>query len=132
MEEALTARLLASAAVQAIAETRVNWGVRPQGEPLGAVTLVGASPGRAPTYKGDASLKGPRVQVDCWGPDFLTAKSLALAVIDTLLPPAVQDDISFQSAFLVGERGPTVEDIAGGRHVHRVSLDFFIWFSPAA
>jgi hypothetical protein len=132
MEEALTARLLASASIAAIAATRINWGVRPQGETLAGLTLVRASPGRAPTYKGDAALKGPRVQIDCWAPDFQTAADLARAVIDTLLPPAVQGAISFQAAFLVGERGPTVEDVGGGKQVHRVSLDFFVWFSPAA
>ncbi|KUO53197.1 MAG: hypothetical protein APF82_01000 [Sphingomonadales bacterium BRH_c42] len=132
MEEALVARMLAAAAISAIAGPRVNWGFRVQGEGGPGVTLFDASPGRTYTYKGASGLAGPRVQVDCWAADFATAKALARAVIATLEPPATVAGITFQGAFLANERGPSTEDLGGGRKVHRVSLDFFVWFSPAA
>ena len=132
MEEALVARMLAAAAIQAIAGSRINWGFRVQGERLPAVTLFNVSPGRTYTYKGVAGLAGPRVQIDCWAADFATAKALARAVIATIEPPATVAGITFQGAFQADERGPVTEDLGGGRKVHRVSLDFFVWFSPAA
>lgn len=132
MEEALVARLLASPAISMIAGPRVNWGFRVQGEGLPAITLFDVSAGRSYTYGGAAALEGPRVQVDCWATDFSGAKALARAVIATLEPPADVAGITFQGAFLANERGPTTEDLGGGLKVHRVSLDFFIWFSPAA
>lgn len=132
MEEALVARLLAAAAIQGIVGQRVNWGFRLQGEGLPALTLFNASPDRSYTYKGASTLAGPRVQFDCWAADFITAKALARAVIATIEPPATVPGISFQGAFLEQERGPLIEDLGGGRKVHRVSLDFFVWNKPAA
>lgn len=132
MEEALVARLLAAVAISEIVATRVNWGFRVQAEALPAITLFNVSPGRTYTFKGPSALSGPRVQVDCWASDFATAKALTRAVIVTLEPPATVAGINFQGAFLANERGPSTEDLGGGRVVHRVSLDFFVWFSPAA
>lgn len=132
MEEALVARILAATAIQGIVGNRVNWGFRVQGEGLPALTLFSASPGRSYTYKGAAGLAGPRVQFDCWASDHATAKALARAVIATIEAPASVAGIEFQGAFLDQERGPLIEDLGGGRKVHRVSLDFFVWFSAAA
>ncbi|OYW85666.1 MAG: hypothetical protein B7Z20_08665 [Sphingobium sp. 32-64-5] len=64
--------------------------------------------------------------------DFLTAKAIARALIAALEQPATVAGISFAPAFLDAERGPDTEDLGGGARVERVSLDFFIWFSPAA
>lgn len=132
MDEALIARLLASAPLTTIVGTRINWGWRRQGEVLPALTLFTASPGRSYTYKGAAGLQGPRVQFDGYAADYLTAKGIARALITTLEVPATIGGISFSAAFLDSERGPTTEDLGGGQLVERVSLDFFIWFSPAA
>lgn len=132
MEEALVARLLAAVAISEIVATRVNWGFRVQAESLPAITLFNVSPARTYTFKGPSGLAGPRVQVDCWAADFATAKALSRAVIDTIEPPATVAGINFHAAFLANERGPSTEDLGGGNAVHRVSLDFFVWFSPAA
>lgn len=132
MEEALVARLIAASAIQGIVGRRVNWGFRVQGEGLPALTLFNASPGRSYTYKGAAGLSGPRVQFDCWAPDFAAAKALARAVIAEVEAPATVAGVKFHGAFLDQERGPLIEDLGGGRKVHRISLDLFVWFSAAA
>jgi len=132
MEEALIARLLAASAVTQIVGARINWGSRIQAETLPALTLFDVSPGRTYTYQGAAGIAGPRVQFDCYAADFNTAKALARAVMTTLEPRAAVDGGIFHGAFLDQERGPLSEDLGGGLTVHRVSLDFFIWFSPAA
>jgi hypothetical protein len=132
MEEALIARLLAAAPLTALVGNRINWGLRVQGEPLPALTLANVSPGRSYTYKGAAGLSGPRVQFDGYAADFLTAKAIARALIAALEQPATVAGISFAPAFLDAERGPDTEELGGGLRVERVSLDFFIWFSPAA
>ena len=132
MEEALTTRLLASAALTAIVGTRINWGRRVQGEGLPALTMLNVSPGRTYHYKGAAGLAGPRVQFDGYALDFLTAKAIGRALIATLEQPAVIGGIAFSPAFLDSERGPDTEDLGGGAQVQRISMDFFIWFSPAA
>lgn len=132
MEEALTARLLAAAPLTAIVGTRINWGMRVQGEPLPALTLMNVSPGRGYTYKGAAGLSGPRVQFDGYAPDFLTAKAIGRALITTLEAPLTIGGIAFSPAFLDAERGPETEDLGGGQRVERISMDWFIWFSPAA
>jgi hypothetical protein len=132
MEEALTARLLASAPLTAIVSTRINWGRRVQGEPLPGLTMMNVSPGRSYTYRGPAGLSGPRVQFDGYALDFLTAKAIGRALVTTLEAPLTVGDIAFSPAFLAAERGPEVQDLGGGARVFAVSLDFFIWFSPAA
>ncbi|MDP2129997.1 MAG: hypothetical protein Q8J79_03905 [Erythrobacter sp.] len=132
MKEALTARLLASAPLAAIFGTRMNWGRRVQGEGLPALTMNGVSPGRSYHYRGAAGLAGPRVQFDLYALDFLTAEQGARALVTTLEQPAVIGAIAFGPAFLDAERGPDTEDLGGGAQVQRISMDFFIWFSPAA
>lgn len=132
MEEALTARLLASAPLTAIVGTRINWGRRVQGAALEALVLTIVSPGRSYTYKGAAGLSGPRVQFDGYATDFLTAKAIGRALIATLEAPLTIGGIAFSPAFLEAERGPATEDLGAGAQVQRISMDFSIWFSPAA
>lgn len=129
MEEALVARLLAASAISAIVGGRVNWGERPQKEGLPAITLSVISPGRNYTHGGADDLASPRVQIDCWARTYLSAKSLARAVRDTLEPPATQGAIKFSASFLDGERDLGPEDVGGGAKVFRISLDFIVWFS---
>jgi len=132
MEEALIALLLASAPVAALAGSRGNWGERPQKEPLPGFTLLIVSPGRGYVHGSPDALGNPRVQVDCYGTTFAQAKALARAIRDTLEAGGTQGSIRFTPSLLEAERGPMIEDVGGGRKAHRVSMDFFVWFSPAA
>jgi Protein of unknown function (DUF3168) len=132
MEEAFIARLLATPALSALIANRINWGERPKKEPLPGVTLLIVSPGRNYVHQGVDHLGNPRVQVDCYGASYAQAKAVARVVRDTLEVPATQAGIAFSQSLLEAERGPLIEDVGGGLKVHRISMDFFVWFSPVA
>lgn len=136
MEEHLTARLLNTPALTAIVGTRINWGERPQKDQLPAVTMAMVSPGRRYLLSGADLTQSPRVQFDCYAATTAQARAIARILRDTLeIPAAVVwglERIAFSASLLDSERGPLIEDTGGGLKVHRYSLDFVIWFSPAA
>lgn len=132
MEEALVARLLGTPALSALVGNRITWGERVKKEPLPAITMLGVSPGRNYVHGGADPTGNPRVQFDCYGTTAAQAKATARALRDTLETPATQGGVAFSVALLDAERGPLIEDTGGGLKVHRYSLDFFVWFSPAA
>lgn len=132
MEEALVARLLASPLLSPLVGNRITWGERVKKEPLPAITMLGVSPGRNYVHAGPDPCANPRIQFDCYAGTSAGAKAVARALRDTLETPATQGGIAFSVALLDAERGPLIEDVGGGLKVHRYSLDFFVWFSPAA
>ena len=129
MEEDLTALFLADAGISAEAGDRVNWAERPQEESLPAVILWKIGGSRDMTMDGPSGLVESRLQVDCWAADALTAKRLALAVINLLqnFKHSVHGGTSFQGGFIDGERD-SFENEAGSAY-HRVTLDARIWHS---
>jgi hypothetical protein len=80
MQADLQARLLASPGVTAICSRRINWSLKPQGEPMPCIILHLID--GVPDYRvsGDKGLTAARVQVECWALDLKTAKALARAV----------------------------------------------------
>lgn len=80
MEEALRAVLLGSAAVTAIAGARVNWGEHPQGAALPGIILTVVSDVEGHTIGAPNGVSAARVQVDCQGASYGSAKQLARAV----------------------------------------------------
>mgnify|MGYP002654589094 FL=1 len=121
MEEALRTLLRGNAAVAALVGSRVDWGMRPQGSGLPAICLTTISD--APV---NHSLDGPgvsraRVQVDCFGATYGSAKDTARAVRRLL------DTYSggiFLGVFLAGARDLPDDD--GVSTIHAVSMDFFV------
>ncbi|MFA5989684.1 MAG: DUF3168 domain-containing protein [Sphingomonas sp.] len=132
MEEQLVARLLGTPTLSALVGNRITWGERVKKETLPAITMLGVSPGRNYVHGGADPTGNPRVQFDCYGTTAAQAKATARALRDTLETSATQGGIAFSVALLDAERGPLIEDTGGGLKVHRYSLDFFVWFSPAA
>lgn len=132
MEEQLVARLLGTPSLSALVGNRITWGERVKKERLPAITMLGVSPGRNYVHGGADPTGNPRVQFDCYGASAMQAKAVARALRDTLEAPATVGGIAFSVALLDAERGPLIEDTGGGLKVHRYSLDFFVWFSPAA
>ncbi len=132
MEEALVARLLGTPALSALVGNRITWGERVKKEQLPAITMLGVSPGRSYVHGGADQTANPRIQFDCYGATANQAKAVARALRDTLETPATQSGIDFSVSLLDAMRGPLIEDTGGGLKVHRYSLDFFVWFSPAA
>ncbi len=132
MEEALTAVLLASAALTGLVGDRVNWNERAQGSALPAVLLQRVSGVRDYTLGAASGLVRSRVQVDCWGADYLGAKRPARAVIAAVSGlTGTFSGIEVQGCFVENERDLS-EEAAGGTRLHRVSLDLIIWHSEGA
>lgn len=84
MEEALRARLLATAGVTALVSQRVHCGSRPQASVLPAITINRVSGAPIYTDDGECGLADARVQIDCWGETYSSAKQTARAVIESL------------------------------------------------
>jgi hypothetical protein len=121
MEEALRALLRGNPAVAALVGTRVDWGMRPQGSSLPAICLTVISD--APVNR---TLDGPgpsqaRVQVDCFGATYASAKTVARAVRRAL---DGRKDQTFLGIFIAGARDLPDDD--GVSTVHNVSMDFFV------
>ena len=123
MEEAIRARLLATAAVTAICSTRINWGSHPQGHALPGIVLQRISGAEGATLQGRDGLDVGRVQVDAWALDYGAAKTLARAVVASLHGHRTAP---FQGVFHEATR----EEREGGSNEadrpYRVSLDFIV------
>lgn len=98
MQTDLRALLLANATVSANCGSRVDWGVRPQGKPLPAITLLLVSDTRDQTLGGVQTTQGPLVQVDCWAETYSAMVTLREAVITLLATPVVQSGTRFLGA----------------------------------
>lgn len=77
MEEALRARLLATAALTNLVDNRVDWAVRPQGKGLPAVALHLIDDRPQMNLSGSSGWSAARVQADCWGRSFKAARDVA-------------------------------------------------------
>lgn len=126
MEEALVARLAASAPIAAIVGNRVDWFDRPDGFP--ALVLTKAAPGREWNMDGPDGLDAPRVQGDCWALAKGTVAALARALRAEMEQPRTVGAICFHEGWLVGETWNAAEDIEGGETAFRVTMDFKFYF----
>lgn len=125
MQQALRERLKDDAGVAAIAGTRIDWGINPQGSPLPRVRLQVISDPRPQHLKGFQGLRETRVQADCMADDAATATALAEAVIAAAVPAAEKEGVRFGRA---GIEGPTDRgEQTDTGFVHRQSVDLMIW-----
>jgi len=139
MEEAVIQRLLADAAVAAIAGDRVFPGRLPQGIDLPGVVLQTIN--SMPHYADEGEIRyvESRVQLDCWASTYGASKQLARAGKASLspvdLPPGAPvftaPGIEFQIIELNGERDLPESGSNNAEYFFRVSLDFTFWHSPA-
>jgi hypothetical protein len=98
MQADLRARLLADSTIGGLVSTRVDWGVRPQGKPLPAITLTLVSDNRDQTMAGLQATQGPLIQVDCWAETYTASGILREAVVTLLATPATQGSTKFLGA----------------------------------
>lgn len=128
MEEALVARLLASASLAAIFGTRIFWDDLPQSTTYPALRLTNITPGRDYTHDGHDGLSDPLVQFDSFGRSKGEATRGARALIATLEQTATQGSIKFGMSFLDGERTLPTVSLSGGQRIFGLSLDFRIFY----
>lgn len=131
MEAALIAHLLATAGITALVGDRITWGRRDQGGTLPAIVLHRID--GAPDYHldGPSGLVASRVQVDCWGLSYGSAKTVARAV-DTAISGArfTRGAIRFDAVLIVDERDTTFDETATA--LFRTSLDLAVHHAAAA
>lgn len=121
MEEALRALLLGNTAIAAQVGSRVDWGLRPQGSALPAICMTAINDGPVNHTLDGPGLSRARVQIDCFGASYGSAKTVARAVRRLL------DTYSggpFLGVFLAGARD--LSDDSDVTVIHGVSLDFFV------
>lgn len=127
MEEALRTFLLAGTDLAALVGTRVHWVRSPQAAASPRIVLYRISGLRDMHMQGPSGLVASRVQVDCIGSSYSSAKTLARIVEARLSGySGTAGGIRFEGAFLVGERDD-FEDTDTPDKLFRTSLDFNIW-----
>lgn len=126
MEESLRTLLLGTAGVTAIAGTRIDWGISPQGAALPRLVLTEVGAQADTVHSGPSGLRETRVQIDCWAATFKAAKQLARAVEAALIGRRfTQGTTKFSGAFLDASRSFT--DTVNGDPLFRTSLDVRLW-----
>lgn len=125
MEEALIAKLLATAGITGAVGQRVTWKRRGQGKPLPAIVLHRIDGIRDYHLGGASGLVESRIQADCWGDSYLSAKTTARA-LEAVLSGArfTQGGVRFDGIFIEDERDDTSEE--NGRPLFRTSLDLMV------
>jgi hypothetical protein len=103
-EEALLARLKASAAVKAMVGDRIHWQVRPQGSPLPALVLTVASERRTQHLKASDALVETLVQADSLSLKREEAAALDAAVRAVLLRGGDEGNVKFWRGSDAGRR----------------------------
>lgn len=130
MEEALIARMLATAGITALVGQRVTPKRRTQGGDLPAIVLHRIDGGPDYTQAGASGLIESRVQVDCWAGSWLSSATVARAVMAALSGATfTQDGVRFDAIFVVAQRDDT--DDENGTPLFRFSLDLMVHHATA-
>lgn len=122
METTIRDALKASDSVKALAGTRVDWGVRPEGKALPAITLNLVDDVADRHLNGESGVTMSRVQLVCWAADYKTARALEIAAKAALirLRTAPVRVIHFDTM-------RTGSDTTPGQIIHRRSRDLLVW-----
>lgn len=127
MESSLMTLLLSSADLASLVDTRIKWNriAAPATPPYAILRRIS---GRI-DYKmdGASGLSESRLQVDCYGSTYSSAKSVARAFQKALSGySGAVGATKFDGVFLLAERDMIDEDETTA-DLHAVSLDFIIW-----
>jgi hypothetical protein len=131
MEAALIAKLLASTGITALVSTRINWSRRPQGSALPCIVLHRIDGAPDVTHGGRSGLVVSRVQVDCWGSSYGSAKAIARAVETAITAQTfTQGAIRFDVILIDSERDDSSDE--NNTPIFRTSLDLMIHSANAS
>lgn len=134
MDEALRDLLLETAAISSVVSRRVDWGVRPQGDALPAITLERISGAVQMNTDAPSGWSTDRIQIECWGRTYKVAKDLSLVLASPggpgtpvgLLVGYRGEHLGVRlRTFVVGRRSDSDSDNKGP--VHRTSVDVIVW-----
>jgi len=129
MEEAIVSRLLNDVPVAALVAARVYAGRRPQGSDYPSVVVNRISGTPIYTDEGETGLAQARLQIDCWGESYASAKYTARAVKDALSAfHGVVNGVTFQNVLLDAERDLSESGGNVSEYPFRTGLDFVVWY----
>jgi hypothetical protein len=130
MEAALIAKLLASTAVTNLVSVRINWSRRPQGAALPCIVLQRVSGLPDVHHAGASGLVVSRVQVDCWGASYGSAKAVARAVETAITAQTfTQGATRFDVILIDSERDDSTDETTP---LFRTSLDLMVHHASAS
>jgi hypothetical protein len=128
MEEALIAYLLADSGVAGFVGNRVFPGSLPQKRELPAIVFTRVD--GAPLYAddGEVGIEDPRIQIDCYGETYKSAKLTARAVVARLSEfDGTTGGVKFQFVMLDAERDFRESGSNSAEYLYRTNLDFICW-----
>lgn len=121
----LRAKLLANGPVAADVGTQVFWRIAAQSAAGKYIVLTTVSDPRAQHLKGRTAGRATRVQADCFGPTYSSARQLAEKLIAAVETPETVGGVRFGGAEADGPRD-LGEDVEGVGFVHRASVDLLV------
>jgi hypothetical protein len=126
MEEALRAKLRTTAAVTLIVGQKVDWGGRPEGDTLPALSLRLVDDDTDMKMSGPTGWVSARVEANGWARTYKVARDIGRAVSGTLVGfRGNLSGIPFRILPL-GSRNLPDKDEAGP--IHRTSVDLAVWY----
>ena len=126
MEEALMAKLLATAGVTAIFGTRIRWGERGQGDALPTLVLNVVSGEEHYTHGGAGQIGMTRIQFDSYGATSKQSNDGSAAVLTALSGASfTQGSVTFGGIFFDSKFGPRAE--GESPKVFRTMRDARVW-----
>ena len=129
MEQALIAKLLADGGISALVGNRVFPISRDQASALPAVTFGTVSNVPIYTNDGEAGIAEARMQIDCWGASYPSAKLTAQAVKSALSAFfGTVEGVVFQYVLLDGERDSREGGSNAAEYQFRTQLDFRVFY----
>lgn len=129
MEADLIALLLARPAVTGAAGDRITPLARKQGAALPAIVMQRIGGGPEYADDGEAGIQGARMQIDCWGETYASAKDLSGLVISELsaLADVIEGATTFLYIVLEEVRDLRESGVNQAEYLYRTSLDFLVW-----
>jgi hypothetical protein len=129
MEEGIIGKLLATSGVTALVSTRVSPGRRPQASALPAIDVNTISGAPVYTDDGESGLASARVEINCWGQTYSSAKLVARAVKAALSAFVGESEgVTFQTILLDAERDFSETGSNAAEYLYRTNLDFIVWW----
>ena len=133
MEEALRAKLLATAALAALVGNRIDWGIRSTGAGLPAVRLFEISGVPRMNLAGPSGWSRSRIQCEAWGRTYKAARDAG----DQIAKPGIGVLHGLRETvggirlrtFILGRRSD--EDSDDNGPLFRTALDVLVWHAAA-
>lgn len=125
MQSDLRTVLKNDATISALVSTRVDWGVRPQGKPLPAITLTLVNDNREQMMAGLQTTQGPLVQIDCWAETYSDMATLRERVITLIATPVVQGSTRFLGAQDIN--AVDLPESTDNGIIHRAAIRANVW-----